>query len=201
MPKKKKKQVLYPVFFMILVSVVFTTTLAVLNELTIDVIKDQQEINIKKTILYVFDIEVENNKDTINAMYKEYIREEELNGQIVYIAKQEGQDLGYAFEMYGPGLWGSINGYAAVNLDFDQVLGVNFVTHSETPGLGGRIDEEWFKAQFRNIPIESEDIVVYSPAPGGNTDAITGATLTSESVRKIINSKITEFISLQRGNN
>ncbi len=75
-----------------------------------------------------------------------------------------------------------------MNQDFTQVLGIDFVTHSETPGLGGRISELWFKEQFRAVSINSDDsdIVTYRPAPDGNVDAITGATLTSDAVRNII---------------
>jgi len=75
---------------------------------------------------------------------------------------------------------------------------VDFVSHSETPGLGGRISETWYKEQFRDLEFSPDETVyvIYTPSPGGNVDAISGATGTSEAVRTILNESMDEFISL-----
>ncbi len=197
----KKKQVLYPVVFMIVITAIFTTALALINELTIDRIKALEDTKQKQTILYVFGIEAPDNQADVNKAFNQYIETEVKDNETIYKATQDGTELGYAFEITGSGLWGSILGYAAVNQDFTQVLGIDFVTHSETPGLGGRISELWFKEQFRAVSINSDDsdIVTYRPAPDGNVDAITGATLTSDAVRNIINEDITSFIKRMEG--
>ena len=52
--------------------------------------------------------------------------------------------------MDGPGLWGSIEGYVAISKDYSTILGLTFITQSETPGLGGRIGEEEYLSQFRD---------------------------------------------------
>jgi len=197
----KKKQVLYPVVFMIVITAIFTTALALINELTIDRIKALEDTKQKQTILYVFGIEAPDNQADVNKAFNQYIETEVKDNETIYKATQDGTELGYAFEITGSGLWGSILGYAAVNQDFTQVLGIDFVTHSETPGLGGRISELWFKEQFRAVEIDPEkkDIVTYRPAPKGNVDAITGATLTSDAVRNIINEDIMSFINRMEG--
>jgi len=197
----KKKQVLYPVVFMIVITAIFTTALALINELTIDRIKALEDTKQKQTILYVFGIEAPDNQADVNKAFNQYIETEVKDNETIYKATQDGTELGYAFEITGSGLWGSILGYAAVNQDFTQVLGIDFVTHSETPGLGGRISELWFKEQFRAVQIDPEkkDIVTYRPAPKGNVDAITGATLTSDAVRNIINEDIMSFINRMEG--
>ena len=84
-----------------------------------------------------------------------------------------------------------------VSADYSKLIGIEFTSHSETPGLGGRIDEEWFKEQFRGIDLEDsqDDYIIYTPAAGGNVDAITGATLTSQSVREFVNEDIQKFIT------
>ncbi len=162
----KKKQVLYPVVFMIVITAIFTTALALINELTIDRIKALEDTKQKQTILYVFGIEAPDNQADVNKAFNQYIETEVKDNETIYKATQDGTELGYAFEITGSGLWGSILGYAAVNQDFTQVLGIDFVTHSETPGLGGRISELWFKEQFRAVSINSDDsdIVTYRPA-------------------------------------
>jgi Na+-transporting NADH:ubiquinone oxidoreductase subunit C len=89
-----------------------------------------------------------------------------------------------------------MSGYAAVDDSGSVLLGMDLPTHSETPGLGGRISEPWFKEQFRNLPLTEAgtDPFVFKPAPGGNIDAITGATQTSEAVRKLLTEDIARFV-------
>ncbi len=96
----------------------------------------------------------------------------------------------------GKGLWGTITGVIAVDNTFNRIVGMEITSHSETPGLGGRIEEEWFKEQFRGESI-SEDIVVVQSGGMGDTDpdngildGITGATRTSESMQNIINNQV-----------
>ncbi len=85
-------------------------------------------------------------------------------------------------------------------------MGIDFVSHSETPGLGGRISEEPFKEQFRNLDLSSRneggEYITYRPAPDGNVDSIAGgATLTSKSVSNFLNENIKDFIKFREGEN
>ena len=116
------------------------------------------------------------------------------------MAKKDGEVLGYAFEVRGNGLWGQIRSYVAFDKSFEELKGVDFISHSETPGLGGRIDERWFVDQFQGIEVsESEDgeYLVFKPAVGGNIDSITGATQTSKSVRTMFNENIEEILQVK----
>lgn len=191
----KKKTLLYPVVFMIAVTAVFTFLLAFINASTIDEIKRQEDLTLQRSILYVFNITFdETNDDEVTALYEAAITTETINDRAVYIYKENNLIKGYAFQFSGSGLWGTITGHIAFTTSFDKIMGVNFISHSETPGLGGRIDELWYKDQFRDItPNLSGEAIIYRPADGGNVDAITGATLTSKSVRKMINAFIPEI--------
>jgi Na+-transporting NADH:ubiquinone oxidoreductase subunit C len=116
--------------------------------------------------------------------------------------KENGEDKGYAFPVVGPGLWGQINGYAAISTDYNELLGIVFIKHEETPGLGGRIEEEQYLSQFRNLDLSSAsdgNFIIYRPAANGNVDAIAGATLTSNSVAKLLNEDIYGFIQGRKG--
>jgi len=194
----KKKRILYPVFFMILVTAVFTFLLAFINDRTYERIEEQQALEFQKSILYTFDMPIESySEEEIINLFKEEVQEKKFQDKTYYIYYIDGNISGYAFQFIGDGLWGSIRGYLAFDDNFTKLLGVDFTDHSETPGLGGRIDEKEFKEQFRNISIDNtEELIRYGTASGGNVDSISGATSTSTAVKNILNAKIPEVIEL-----
>ncbi|NNM67089.1 MAG: FMN-binding protein [Spirochaetales bacterium] len=107
-----------------------------------------------------------------------------------YITNLNGQKR-YAGNFTGPGLWGNVTLAVGVNQDSSQIEGVQVLYNVETPGLGGRINEKGFQAQFANLtPIDGQ--VEFNPngqkKPDG-FDAITGATITSTAVKDIINNR------------
>lgn len=113
--------------------------------------------------------------------------------------------LGYAFPIRGVGFWAMIDGWLAVQPDGQKALGVVFLSHQETPGLGGRITEEVFRKQFAGLDVsqpkqgmEYVQIDRDKPQPGSpeaarHVDAITGATGTSTAVGTFINKGFVEF--------
>ncbi|MBS4537670.1 FMN-binding protein [Clostridium sp. D2Q-11] len=196
-----KKSFSYPIIFMVLITAFFTLVLSLLNYSTKDVIAYNAQIEEWKTLLYIFDIDYQEDDKEIENLYKEKIEAEKVNDITIYKAKENGDTLGYAFPVEGNALWGTVRGYAAVSNDLNTLLGIDFVSHSETPGLGGRISEEWFKEQFRGIDLTENnegDYIEYRPAASGNVDAITGATLTSKSVKNMLNKDIEEFRQLMK---
>lgn len=93
---------------------------------------------------------------------------------------------------YGAGLWGPIWGYIAVAVDGKTLEGAIFDHKSETPGLGAKITEEFFYSQFKGKSFGEGDVkfdVVKGGAKGASNavDAISGATITSQSLGRTIN--------------
>ncbi len=195
----KKKRIVYPVVFMLIVTVVFVSVLATLNNLTKETIKKQAELEIKQSILYVLNLDHGATAADIESTFEQQVVSEQINGLEIYRATVDGQTAGYAFKITGSGLWGSMTGFAAVDAKLENLIGISFVSHSETPGLGGRVDEDWFKEQFRGIPLKGDQTVIYRPAAGGAVDAIAGASLTSQAVKNIINQNITTFLDTVGG--
>lgn len=191
----KKKQILFPVIFMLVLTMVYTFVLAFINESTAERINELEALDIKRSVLFVLDVPVD---EDVSSTYDRAVEEAEIDDTSYYIYSDQGEVSGYVFPFTGTGLWGSISGYISFTPDFTKILGIDFVAHSETPGLGGRIDEEWFKDQFRGLEIKPEDTVIFKPADGGNIDGITGATLTSDSVRKIVNAFIADILSFAK---
>ncbi len=117
--------------------------------------------------------------------------------------KGEEIQIGY---FQGPGLWGQISGMLAVGEE--GLVGLDFVSHSETPGLGARIEEAWFKEQFRGEKIGPQGLQVL-PGVGGDSgdgdpensqvDGITGATRTSEAIQAIVNNEYERIKGGQNG--
>lgn len=96
----------------------------------------------------------------------------------------------YALQVAGPGLWGTITTIMAFNSDLSRLAGLAVKSHSETPGLGARIDEPWFQAQVTGEAFIDGAIDVVAGGgrdnkDDGRVDAITGATRTSEAMAGI----------------
>lgn len=199
-----KKSFAYPIIFMALLTGMFTFILAFLNETTAERVALLQETDLRLKVLYAFGIEVTTVDATeIETLFNEKIEEEVVEDTTIFIAKENGEEMGYAFPVSGPGLWGTINAYAAITPDYSELLGIAFIKHDETPGLGGRIEEEIYLEQFQGLDLTTSTggvYVVYNPAPNGNIDAIAGATLTSNAVAKLLNEDIDSFIKARRGN-
>lgn len=195
---KKKKSIVYPVVFMFALALLLTLALAFLNEVTAPVVEFNQDIELKKKILNVFDIlPADADATTIDKVFKDNVVSEDYNGKNLYIHKNGEETLAYAVPINGPGLWGSISGYIGVTNDLTKTTGLEFIKQDETPGLGGRITEDAYKNQFRGLDISNytdKNIVINRPASGGNIDAISGATQTSTFVVNMINEDLDEFI-------
>lgn len=192
----KKKQILYPVIFMVGLTALFTFLLAFVNNVTEETIETQRQLEIQKSVMYVFDINTENlTDDEIKELFDTYIETDIIQDQNIYTYISENKVNGYAFDFIGKGLWGTITGHLALSPDHSKILGVNFTSHSETPGLGGRIDELEFKEPFRNIDLSGRtEYIIYRPKPNANIDAISGATLTSLSIKEILDTSIPRII-------
>lgn len=74
------------------------------------------------------------------------------------------------------GYGGDLTLMIGIDLASGRQTGLEVVSHSETPGLGARIEEPGFRRQWQGLPIDSD---VELTANGGEIDAISGATFTS----------------------
>lgn len=118
----------------------------------------------------------------------------------VYEAELEGRKV-YVMALYGAGLWGPIWGYLSVAADGDEVVGADFGHASETPGLGAEITHLPFRIQFAGKHLYRHgaftSIAVVKPGKSADdrdyVDGITGGTLTSNGVNKMLLEVLTEY--------
>lgn len=202
---KKKKSLLYPAIFMLVLSLVLTAILAAINAYTTPIVEFNSEIEQKTKILSVFDIDPgSTDPDVIDKVFNENVVEDQYDGKPLYLYQKNGETLAYGVPFDGPGLWGGIEGYVGLNADLKTVTGIEFIKQEETPGLGGRIEEPPYKNQFRNLDISAptgDRYVINRPQEGGNIDAISGATQTSTFVQNMINEDVKAFIDSRGGSN
>lgn len=92
----------------------------------------------------------------------------------------------------GTGYGGPIEAMVAINEDMETVAGLAILSHSETPGLGARIDEAAWRQQFASKRIHDDTgTVQLSVARGAasteyEVDAITGATRTGTAISSML---------------
>ncbi|MBO5407980.1 MAG: FMN-binding protein [Clostridia bacterium] len=95
----------------------------------------------------------------------------------VYIGTTDGKTVGYAVNVITQeGYGGAIEMIIGFDANFNMT-GVEYISMSETPGLGTRAKEESFTSQFIGQPAKAFEEI----------DALTGATVTSKAVNGAIN--------------
>ena len=187
-----KKGYGFTLLFMILVSAFFTTLLAGANVIARDRIEANQALDMQRSLLYALDVQTDGTDAGIREAYATAVADATLADKTVPARKAaDGSIASYAFPFKGPGLWGTIEGYLGIAADGKTLTGIVFTTHSETPGLGGRIDEDWFREQFRGLAVPASGAMTLKDAGGtGDIDAITGATSTSRAVLSLVNATL-----------
>ncbi len=108
-----------------------------------------------------------------------------------------------AFHLQGDGLWGPIKGVLALEPDGETIRGIRILSHSETPGLGSRIEELWWIAKWegkkiRNTRTGNWEIQIVKPGGGREreawqVDGITAATMTGDALGRLTNAAIADF--------
>lgn len=124
---------------------------------------------------------------------KEEKKPEEERSYPLLVYKGEGKEL-YVFPMIGNGLWDKIWGYMALKGDFETVQGAAFDHAGETPGLGAKITDDWYRKQFSDKELYNEEgEYAFKVLKGeGNeldpysVDGMSGATFTSVGVHEMV---------------
>ena len=100
--------------------------------------------------------------------------------------------VGYAIEAIGGGFADKIRLLVAVDAKVDKVLGIGVLKSSETPGFGDKIVNDEFKEQFGDCPVVKFLVVKTGDRSKKDAEivAITGATVSSDAVAKIVNGAV-----------
>ncbi len=189
------KERVFTVFFMVAVTFVAITLVGVVDIVTAENVERNRGLFLRQAVADAFGIRahdsIQDLMDWFDAFVTE-VRDEEGNPDHFWVANEEGeQSLVLIYR--GSGLWGPITAFVGFEADGKTIRGVNFQDHVETPGLGARIDEYWFRDQFIGKDGPFQDLLAEPPNKDNLTDdnnafhQVTGATITSTSVRTIMN--------------
>ena len=118
------------------------------------------------------------------------------NFALVYLVETDGQLNKIILPVRGYGLWSTLHGYLALEKDGQTVAGLGFYQHTETPGLGGEVDNPRWKALWPGKKVYKDgnveiQLVKGSVDPASDSadyqiDGLAGATLTSNGVTNLV---------------
>ena len=134
-----------------------------------------------QTVLPAFDNSPD--ADTVELAFGTDKKGRELK-RTFFRGRQGAEISGVAFSVVAPdGYSGNINMMVGVDAG-GTVVGLEILTHAETPGLGDKITRDEFKGQFKGKALEGSDWRVKKD--GGDFDQITGATISPRAVVKAV---------------
>lgn len=157
---------------------------------------------------YVIEIESGKKDDSVSLTDFKKKPKLYLGHQIVFECKKEGQEC-LILPILADGLWGKMNGYIALAGNGNDVLGICFYNHKETPGLGAEVTETWWTDQFSKDENKSilkaagdfsaDSFVGINVKKGGlksegphQVDGISGATITTKGVSEALTTTLRE---------
>jgi len=213
----------YVLVYAAVVSTLFTGCIMALHAASRAAVQRNEKLAFQKAMVELFDL---GDVDSLTArqiasLYEKHITQQPdvtdpQTGQTfkAYTAAVDHNVRGYAFSFTGTGFWARIDGLLAVSPAFlieddgrdAKILGITFLSHQETPGLGGRITERQWRRKFAGLTLtppkqggqwiyiggETSDDPA-SPRYNRRVDAITGATGTSNALERFLNEQIAAF--------
>ncbi|KCV82844.1 Na(+)-translocating NADH-quinone reductase subunit C [Actibacterium atlanticum] len=119
----------------------------------------------------------------------------QANFVTVYLLNDDAGNLDKVIlPLHGYGLWSTLYGFIAVEENGNDIYGLQFYSHAETPGLGAEVDNPRWKSLWNGKRLHDDTgtlaITVDKTAPAAGADfhidALAGATLTSRGVDNLV---------------
>jgi electron transport complex protein RnfG len=163
-----------------LIAAIAGLILSQVENVTREPIKEQRRLQMLKALSAVLPT-YDNSPDTDTVTLENGLDKKGKPVEIIFYRGRKAEHLvGTAFKVVAPdGYSGNI--FIMVGVEPDgQIIGIEILTHAETPGLGSKITEEVFKNQFKGKTLDNADWRVKKD--GGQFDQITGATISPRAV-------------------
>lgn len=197
-------RILKDLLFMFVVSLFFAGLTVSVNRALSNRISLNEKTRYTKQLLDVLKIPypADASPEVLQDLERVHIQKGRLNGRVVYRGlDNKGNPVGYAFPIGGKGFWGRIEGFLSTENEVRTIQAIVFTTHNETPGLGARIEEPWFRKQFENLlftdavsPGKYVEISKADSSGKNRLDGITGATMTTKAVERIVNEDLKSIL-------
>lgn len=129
-----------------------------------------------------------------------YKKVDDVNFELYEVFDDSSNSLGYALPYEGNGFQGNIRLIVGVSKETDKVLGLEVLEQVETPGLGTKVTESPFTDQFKNLVVtpEIKSVKGVEPQNPNEVQAITGATISSKAIVRIVNDGIQKLKEIER---
>ncbi len=126
------------------------------------------------------------------------IKTRENYSMVYFVKNEEGKQTRLVLPIRGYGLWSIMRGFISVDLSTLsedpstlEVAGLTYYEQGETPGLGGEVDNESWKALWPGKHVYDAEgnvllDVVKQPDSDYEVDALAGATITSNGVANMM---------------
>ena len=188
--------------YIIIYSTIMVVIVAFLLAFVSQTLKPMQDANValdtEKQILNSLNLRGLSDEEA-HATYEKIVKYDEA--QKVYVCTLENGDMKYVLPLKGQGMWGGISCFLAIDSDKNTVYGAYFNHESETAGLGAEIkDNADWQAKFQGKKIfadETKETLALSVEKNVNNettvDAVTGATVTSTAVSKMLQEQLTKY--------
>ena len=146
---------IYTIFYSAVLAVVCALLLTGANVFTKPYIEANKKAERMRNVLEVLEVPGidKASSQELKSIYEDKVGEKQYGDLTVY----ESNSGAVAVPFDGPGLWGHVKGFLALEPDKKTILGVTFYEQEETPGLGGEIVEQWFRDQFKGKLLRGED--------------------------------------------
>lgn len=194
LPVQKNSQILA------IFAVVCTAIVGLVNELTSDKIKAQEQLQLLNTLHSIIEPSRYNNNITqdcvslSSSLLGNAINDKKM--QTAYIARQNDQAIAIAMTSTAPdGYNGNIELIVAINMD-ETVSGVRVLKHQETPGLGDKVElrkSNWINSFTGEKLLSENDNRWAVTKDNGMFDQFTGATITPRAVVKAVRKALLYF--------
>ena len=125
------------------------------------------------------------------------------DARVYKVMGTDGTHRGWVVPARGQGFGDRIEILVGLDAGLATITGLYVLDQKETPGLGDYITSEGFRDRFRGRPADAALVIVKGePKAENEVKALTGATISSESVAGIVNealANLTEPIRAQSG--
>jgi Na+-transporting NADH:ubiquinone oxidoreductase subunit C len=181
------KTILFATVLCLVCSLLLTTAATGLKTFQRENALVDRQKNILKSVR-ALDPERRYTSDEIKALYRDHIKCVSVgdDGEVLsadaaptdtiplYLYLENDQTKAYILPVNSRGLWGRIYGYLALDTDGSTIAGFSVYKHSETPGLGGEIENQWFQRNFvgKRIVDAEGNFVSIKIAKGAVKDAV-----------------------------
>lgn len=156
---------------LLIITAIAGSLLGVVNSLTKDAILENSKIS-KEDLAIIMPAAkgIEETSFTTDEIVKE-----------VYKAVDGSSEIGYVFKVTTKGFHGPID--VVVGIEKDKISGIKILSHSETPGLGAKVEEDKFTNKFKSISIGKDiEMIKVPPTSDNQVEGISGASVSSKAV-------------------